>query len=638
MSKKNSVLPASRFGETDIYLFKAGRHYRLYEHFGSRLMTLDGKEGCYFAVWAPNAESVSLIGNFNGWNKESHVLLPRWDESGIWEGFIPGLKKGDIYKYAIRSAVDGRWHEKGDPFAMHWEEPPKTASVIWDTDYNWQDGPWMQSRSEKNSLRSPISVYEMHIGSWKKKENGQWLTYRELAPELIAYLQKTGFTHVQFMPVMEHPFYGSWGYQLTGYFAPSSRFGTPEDFMYLIEQLHLHGFAVYLDWVPSHFPGDAHGLYRFDGSALYEHADPRKGFHPDWKSYIFNYGRNEVRAFLISNALYWLDKYHVDGLRVDAVASMLYLDYSRKEGEWIPNQHGGNENLEAIAFLKEFNEQVYARFPDVQTIAEESTSWPAVSRPTFEGGLGFGMKWMMGWMNDTLQFFKEDPLYRNFHYGKITFSLLYAFSENFMLPLSHDEVVYGKGSLLTKMPGDPWQKKANLRLLLGYMTCHPGTQLLFMGGEFGQIREWNHDESLQWELLEDPAHRQVLDWLAAVNRLYRNEHALYDLQFSPVGFEWIINNDHNNCVIVFVRKGREAADKLIIACNFTPVVRYDYRFGVPAPGSYREILNSDELRFGGSGVCNDKPAPAEKLPLHGRSHSISVTLPPLACIVLKKND
>ncbi len=638
MSKAGEVKFATRFGEKDIYLFKSGKHYRLYHHLGSHLMEVDRESGCYFAVWAPNAARVSVIGNFNGWNVESHALLPRWDESGIWEGFIPGLIKGEIYKYAILSKADGKIYEKGDPFARYWEEPPKTASLIWKSDYEWQDGDWNAKRKQKNSLHSPISVYEIHPGSWKKKADGSWLNYRELAPLLIDYLHQSEFTHVEFMPVMEHPYYRSWGYQITGYFAPTSRYGTPEDFMFLVDQLHAAGYGIYLDWVPSHFPGDAHGLYRFDGTALYEYEDPRKGFHPDWKSYIFNYSRNEVRAFLISNALFWLDQFHADGLRVDAVASMLYLDYSRKEGEWIPNELGGNENLEAISFLKEFNEQVYANYPDVQTIAEESTSWPAVSRPTFEGGLGFGMKWMMGWMNDTLRFFKEDPLFRPFHYGEITFSLLYAFHENFMLPLSHDEVVYGKGSLLNKMPGDSWQKMANLRLLLGYLIGHPGTKLLFMGGEFGQKSEWNHDAQLEWELLEEAAHRQMLDWTAAVNRLYQQEHALYDLQFRAVGFEWIVNNDHNNCVIVFLRKGLEAEDKIIVACNFTPVVRPDYRFGVPAPGQYIEVLNSDDPKFGGSGVMNSEIAPSQKLPMHGRIHSISVTLPPLACIFLKKID
>lgn len=635
--KTGNVWVHTLFTDFDSDLFKSGKHFKLYEKLGSHPMEVDGTAGTYFAVWAPNAKEVHVMGAFNSWNRHSHRLYPRWDHTGIWEGFVPGIGKGDIYKYAIQSNADGQTYEKGDPFALAWEVPPKTASVIWDTDYTWKDKKWMKGRKDNNALDAPFSVYEMHIGSWKKKydQNGHSLSYKELATDLTDYMKKTGFTHVEFMPVMEHPFYGSWGYQVTGYFAPSSRYGTPQEFMELIDTLHQNGIGVILDWVPSHFPGDGHGLYRFDGTHLYEHEDPRKGYHPDWSSYIFNYGRNEVRAFLISNALFWLDKYHVDGLRVDAVASMLYLDYSREEGEWIPNEHGGNENLEAISFLREFNETVYGQFPDVQTIAEESTAWGGVSRPTFEGGLGFGMKWMMGWMHDTLEYFSKESIHRRYHHNEITFSALYVFTENFMLPLSHDEVVYGKHSLIYKMPGDDWQKFANLRSLYTYMFTHPGTKLLFMGGEIAQTGEWNHDQQVEWHLLDYAPHQGVQKLIKALNELYKGEKALHENNFKPEGFEWIDNSDYENSVISYIRKGKDPDDCILTVCNFTPVVRENYRVGVPHKGTWEEVLNSDAEEFGGSGIFNGAPAEAKFQAFHGRPYSIEVKLPPLGVSVWK---
>ncbi|MGB5926805.1 MAG: 1,4-alpha-glucan branching protein GlgB, partial [Cyclobacteriaceae bacterium] len=517
------------------------------------------QKGVYFAVWAPNAEQVWVTGNFNHWDRHNHQLYARWDGSGIWEGFIPGLGRGDVYKYVIRSRFNDYVVEKGDPFALHWENPPHTASIVWDLDYKWKDKTWMNKRMKEHGQQNPVSVYEVHLASWRRKpeEDNRSLSYVELAKELPAYMKEMGFTHVEFLPVMEHPFGGSWGYQITGYFAPSSRFGTPQEFMQLIDALHKEGIGIILDWVPSHFPGDEHGLAYFDGTHLFEHSDPRKGYHPDWKSYIFNYGRNEVRSFLISNALYWLDKFHIDGLRVDAVASMLYLDYSRKDGEWIPNEHGGRENLEAIQFLQEFNTATYGRFPDTFTVAEESTAWPNVSRPVDMGGLGFGQKWMMGWMHDTLDYFSKDPVYRKFHQGEITFSLVYAFTENFMLPLSHDEVVHGKGPLFDKMPGDDWQKFANLRALYSLMYAHPGTKLLFMGSEIAQRKEWNHDSSLDWHLTDYDPHRGVQSTLKRLNELYKTEPALSQKQFSQEGFRWIDIGDNENSVISFKRSGND---------------------------------------------------------------------------------
>jgi 1,4-alpha-glucan branching enzyme len=626
----------SRFTDFDINLFKAGKHYKLYEKMGAHVVEHAGQPGTYFAVWAPNARSVSLIGNFNGWNKKSSPMNPRWDGSGIWETFVPVIGNGEIYKYFIISN-SGEELEKGDPFALRWEEPPSTASMIWDTWYEWKDHQWMNIRHQKNALNRPMSVYEIHFGSWARSLESaeEFLSYREMASRLIPYLLDMEFTHVEFMPIMEHPFAPSWGYQITGYFAASSRFGTPQDLMFLVEQLHLNGIGVFLDWVPSHFPGDSHGLYKFDGTHLYEHADMRKGFHPDWKSYIFNYGRNEIRSFLISNAIFWLDRFHADGLRVDAVASMLYLDYSRKSGEWIPNEYGGRENLEAINFLKEFNVAIYGAFPDVQTIAEESTAFPGVTRPVYLGGLGFGMKWMMGWMNDTLSFFEKDPYFRKHHHNRITFSTEYAFTENFMLPLSHDEVVHGKGSLLNKMPGDVWQKFANLRLLFVYMYTHPGTKVLFMGNEFGQGREWNHNYSLDWHLLEHASHQGVKNLVKSLNHLYQSQPALYEKSFSYDGFEWIEGADADNSVLVYTRKGNQQKEEVVVILNLTPVPRQAYRVGLPALGPWQVILNSDEAKYFGSGMKVEPHPYADALEWHGKPQSLILDLPPLAALVLR---
>ncbi|MCB0550800.1 MAG: 1,4-alpha-glucan branching protein GlgB, partial [Phaeodactylibacter sp.] len=590
----------------------------------------------YFAVWAPNAQAVSVVGNFNYWNRDSHPLSSRWDSSGIWEGFIPGIGKGELYKYHIH-AKDGRHLQKGDPFALFWEIPPNTASIVWDLDYKWKDKAWMDNRKNISGLDKPYSVYEVHVGTWKKVHGGtRSLSYKEMADEMVKYVKDMGFTHVEFLPVMEHPYFPSWGYQITGYFAPTSRFGTPEDFMYLMDALHQAGIGVILDWVPSHFPADAHGLADFDGTHLYDHADPRKGFHPDWKSCIFNYGRNEVRSFLISNALFWLEHYHVDGLRVDAVASMLYLDYSREEGEWIPNEFGSNENLEAISFLKEFNEAVYKEYPDAVTIAEESTAWTGVSRPTYTGGLGFGQKWMMGWMHDTLSYFKHDPIHRQYHHNEITFSLVYAFSENFMLPLSHDEVVHGKGSLIQRMPGDEWQRFANLRLLFGYMFTHPGTQLLFMGGEFGQTSEWNIEKGLEWWLTEFQYHRGMQQWIKTLNHYYRNSPALVEKQFSPEGFQWIDHGDYQNSSLSYLRYGHDNEKPVAVICNFTPVVRQNYKVGLPLAGTWKEVLNSDGKEYGGSGaVQNQGPLKTTQETWHGRPYNVTLNLPPLGVIVLE---
>ncbi|MGB3942724.1 MAG: 1,4-alpha-glucan branching protein GlgB [Candidatus Manganitrophaceae bacterium] len=622
----------------DIYLFKEGSHFRLYDRLGAHLVKQNEGQGIFFAVWAPNAESVSVIGDFNHWDHMAHPLKVREDSSGIWEGFFPDVGVGAIYKYRITSQHHAYTVEKGDPFAFCWEAPPKTASVVWDLDYEWGDQAWMERRAQHNRMNGPISIYEIHLGSWRRvpEEGNRPLTYREMAQSLTEYLLETGFTHVEFLPLTEHPFYGSWGYQTTGYFAPTRRYGTPQDLMYLIDTLHRNGIGVILDWVPSHFPTDEHGLVYFDGTHLYEHADPRKGFHPDWNSAIFNYGRNEVQAFLLSSALFWLEKYHIDGLRIDAVASMLYLDYSRKEGEWIPNVYGGRENLEAISLLKRLNESVYANFPDVQTFAEESTAWPMVSRPTHLGGLGFGMKWNMGWMHDTLVYFSKDPIHRQYHQNLLTFSLWYAFFENFVLPLSHDEVVHGKGSLLANMPGDDWQKFANLRLLLGYMYTHPGKKLLFMGIEFGQWREWNHEESLEWDLLQYHSHRQLKRWVEDLNRFYREAPALSQRDFDPAGFEWIDLSDAASSVFSFLRRGDDPNDPVVIACNFTPVPRLGYRFGVPFEGYWRERLNSDSGFYGGSNAGNGGGVMAEPIPSHGRPYSISITLPPLAIVVFRR--
>jgi len=626
--------------EQDVYLFREGNHFQLYDKLGSHLMEYEGQKGVYFAVWAPNAKQVSVIGDFNGWNREECPLSVRWDGSGIWEGFIPGLKAGETYKYFIQSSQNGYSVDKGDPYSYHWEIAPRTASKVWDLEYEWRDDDWMENRYDANKLDAPISVYEMHLGSWRRvpEDGNRFLTYRELAPELVKYLKQTGFTHVEFLPVTEYPFYGSWGYQTVGYFAPTSRFGTPQDFMYLVDYLHQHGIGVILDIVPSHFPSDQHGLVYFDGTHLYEHADPRKGFHPDWKSYIFNYGRSEVRNFLIRSALFWLEKYHIDGLRVDAVASMLYLDYSRNEGEWIPNQFGGRENIEAIDFLRRLNEVVYEKYPDVQTIAEESTAWPMVTRPTYLGGLGFGLKWNMGWMHDTLEYFSKDPVHRKFHQDNLTFSLLYAFNENFELPLSHDEVVHGKGSLLNKMAGDHWQKRANLRLLLGYMWTHPGKKLLFMGGEIGQWDEWKHDGSIDWHLLQYPEHEGIQRWIGDLNNAYKENPALYEVDFQPHGFQWIDCNDVQNSVLAYRRRDDENKQDIVVICNFTPMPRDNYRIGVPSGGYWREALNSDAADYGGSGHGNFGGREARPIPSHGFEDSISITLPPLGIVVFVKNN
>ncbi|MBD3246042.1 MAG: 1,4-alpha-glucan branching protein GlgB [Candidatus Omnitrophica bacterium] len=633
---------APRYGvpfitDHDIYLFKEGNMFRAYEKLGAHPMVVDGIKGTFFAVWAPNAERVSVIGNFNGWDPGRHGLAARWDHSGIWEGFLPGVKHGDLYKYHIVSPQARFETDKGDPYAFFWETAPNTASIVWDLSYDWQDRDWMESRKEKNSLDAPWAVYEVHLGSWKRvpEEGNRFLTYREIAPELADYVNEMGYTHVELLPVMEYPFYGSWGYQPLGYFAATSRFGTPQDFMYLVDYLHQKGIGVILDWVPSHFPSDAYGLYKFDGTFLYEHADPRQGFHPDWKSAIFNYGRNEVRDFLISSAVFWLDKYHIDGLRVDGVASMLYLDYSRGEGEWIPNRFGGRENIEAIALLKRFNETVYADFPDVQTMAEESTAWPMVTRPTYLGGLGFGMKWNMGWMHDTLEYISKDPIHRKHHHDNLTFSLWYAFTENFMLPLSHDEVVHGKGALLRKMPGDAWQKFANLRLLTGVMYAHPGKKLLFMGAELGQWDEWDHNKSLDWHLLQYAPHRGVQRWIKELNRLYRREPALWSIDFSPDGFAWMDCHNWEQSVVSFVRKTGNPGETIFVICNFTPVPRHNYRVGVPRPGRWKELINSDAKEYGGSGHGNFGGADTVPIPSHGEFDSITVTVPPLGIILLK---
>lgn len=630
------VVGFSLFTDFDIDLFQAGRHYKLYEKFGSHVVLHEETAGTYFAVWAPNAESVQVIGNFNGWNPYSHQLFPRWDNSGIWEGFIPHISVGEIYKYRILSH-QGEVLEKADPFALLNEIAPSTASIVTTNWYEWKDDEWMGKRHEYNGLNKPMSVYEMHIGSWLRDvdEPDRLLNYREVADKLVPYLKETGFTHVELLPVMEHPYYPSWGYQVTGFFAASSRYGSTQDLMYFVEQMHLNGIGVILDWVPSHFPGDAHGLHRFDGSHLYEHEDPRQGFHPDWESYIFNYGRNEVRAFLISSAIYWLDRYHVDGLRVDAVASMLYRDYSRKDGEWVANEYGGNENLEAVQLLKEFNEAVYGHFPDVQTIAEESTAWPGVSRPVYNGGLGFGMKWMMGWMHDTIGYFSRDPLHRQHHHNQVTFSILYAYHENFMLPLSHDEVVHGKSSLINKMPGDEWQKFANLRVLYVYMFTHLGTKLLFMGGEFAQTSEWNFNQQLDWHLIQQEPHKGMFELIKALNHLYRNEPALYQHSFSSDGFQWVEVGDSQNSVLAYLRKGYDEADDVLTILNLTPVVRYYYRCGLPAGGEWEILLNSDDKQYGGSGV--KQPAvEAEETEWMGQPWSANFVLPPLAGLVLRR--
>jgi len=625
--------------EEDLFLFNEGSHYRLYDKLGAHIVRQDGVEGTYFAVWAPDAERVTIMGDFNNWSKEQHPLRPR-GQSGIWEGLIPRLREGAAYKYHLRSRFRGYRADKSDPFSLYNEVSPKTASIIWDLHYAWSDKEWMSKRKGRNVHQSPVSIYEVHLGSWMRvpEENHRSLSYREIAPKLAAYVREMGFTHVEFLPVMEHPFYGSWGYQCTGFFAPTSRYGTPQDFMYLVDFLHQQGIGVILDWVPSHFPTDEHGLGFFDGTHLYEHQDARQGIHPDWNSFIFNYGRNEVRSFLLSSALFWLDVYHADALRVDAVASMLYLDYSRKEGEWIPNKFGGRENLDAISFLRRFNEEVYRNSPGVLTIAEESTAWPMVSRPTYLGGLGFGMKWDMGWMHDSLQYMSKDPVFRKFHHHRLTFRLLYAFQENFILPLSHDEVVHGKGSLLGKMPGDDWQKFANLRVLFGYMYAQAAKKLLFMGGEIGQRAEWNHEGSLEWNLLQYDPHSGLQRWVKDLNRFYREEPAMYELDFDPAGFEWVDCDDSEGSTLSLLRKGKSPEDQILVVLNFTPVPRHNYRVGVPRGGFWKEALNSDAWIYWGSGQGNLGGVEAAPFSLHGRPWMLTLTLPPLAVVFLKPQE
>ena len=623
--------------DLDLHLFHEGSHNRLYQKFGAHTGSIDGRPGTHFAVWAPNAERVSIVGDFNDWKANRHPLQVR-NDSGVWEGFIPGVGEGAAYKYSIGSRYKRYRVDKADPFSFHNEVPPRTASIVRGLEYAWGDSDWMASRGGRNSLRAPMSIYEVHLGSWMRvsDEDNRPLTYREITPHLGDYVQRMGFTHVELLPIMEHPFYGSWGYQTTGFFAPTSRYGSPQDFMFLVDQLHQRGIGIILDWVPSHFPDDAHGLAFFDGTHLYEHADQRQGIHPEWHSHIFNYGRSEVRSFLLSSALFWLDVYHADGLRVDAVASMLYLDYGRQPGQWIPNQYGGNENLAAISFLQQMNRDIYETHPDVQTIAEESTTWPMVSRPTYLGGLGFGLKWDMGWMHDTLQYFSKDPIYRRFHHNQLTFRGMYMFSENYLLPLSHDEIVYGKGSLLAQMPGDEWQKFANLRLLFGYMYSQPGKKLLFMGGEFGQQNEWYHERSLDWHLTNGPINSGLQRWVEDLNRTYRSRPALFLEDFTPAGFEWIDANDSDKSMISYLRRGGNANETIAVVCNFTPVPRHNYRIGVPFGGTWQEILNSDATLYGGSGQGNMGSVETAPVPLHGRPCSLTLTVPPLGVVFLAR--
>ena len=627
----NAVTGAGTFTDQDLFLFNEGTHRRLYEKMGAHRAVVDGVAGVRFSVWAPSARRVSVVGDFNGWKRGATPLEPL-RSSGIWTGFVPSLARGEVYKYCIESEHNGHVGEKADPFGLRHEVPPRTASIVWDLEYEWSDQQWMSERANRNSLSAPMSVYELHLGSWRRRveEDGRPLSYRELASYLVEYVVRMGYTHVEFLPMMEHPFDGSWGYQVTGYFAPTSRFGTPQDFMYLVDQLHLAGVGVLLDWVPAHFPTDAHGLAFFDGTHLFEHADPRKGFHPDWNTAIFNYDRHEVRSFLVSSALFWMDRYHVDGLRVDGVASMLYLDYSRKEGEWIPNEYGGRENLGAIQLLRMTNEAAYSDYPGIQMSAEESTSWPMVSRPTYLGGLGFGLKWDMGWMHDTLEYMKHEPIHRRWHQNQITFRSIYWTHENFVLPLSHDEVVHGKGSLFGKMPGDRWQKFANLRALYGYMWATPGKKLLFMGGDLAQVAEWDHDSSVEWHLEDVEEHAAVQRLVAELNRIYRTEAALHELDCDGAGFEWVSGDDAESSVLAFLRYSKERRQKILCIVHFTPVPRHDFRIGVDDAGFWTEILNSDAAEFGGGGIGNMGGLEASPVPFHGRPLSLCLTLPPLS--------
>lgn len=628
------VFSYSLFTKHDIYLFREGSHYKLYEKFGAHSVIVDGVEGVYFAVWAPEAKNVSVMGDFNYWDCQAHPLFPRWDESGIWEGFIPHLKWGTVYKYGILTRKNVLL-EKGDPFALSWEQNVQAGSLVSTTWFEWSDSEWMQQRKDKNTIDAPMTVYEIHLGSWMRGTDrpDQYFNYREIAERLVPYIKEMGFTHVEFMPVMEYPYDPSWGYQITGFYAATSRFGSPQDLMFLINELHRNEIGVLVDWVPSHFPGDANGLHFFDGTFLYEHEDPRKGFHPDWKSYIFNYGRPEVKSFLISNAMFWLDRYHADGLRVDAVTSMLHLDYSRNDGEWEPNIFGGNVNLEAKKFLQDFNVAVYKEFPDIITIAEESSDFPMLTKPVHEGGIGFGMKWMMGWMHDTLKYFKTDPIGRKQEHHKLTFGSMYVFNENYMMPLSHDEVVHGKASLIYKMPGDEWQKFANLRALYSYMFTHPGAKLLFMGNEFAQTREWNFTQSLDWHLLQYSVHQGIKELVKDLNHLYRSETALYENNFSHQGFEWIQADDADHSVFVYLRKGKKVEDVLMVVLNLTPMV-YDYKIGTEKETVWHVIFNSDDTKYAGSGVVAE--VTESDIPWNDRDGSIILKLPPLAAVILRK--
>jgi len=624
----------SQFGDVDRHLFAEGTHGRIYEQLGAHVTTIDGRNGVGFAVWAPNAAAVHVVGDFEGWGVRPFPLTERAG-AGIWEGFVPGLRDGARYKYRITSRLGGYVVDKADPYGFRCELPPATASIVCDLAYDWNDASWMQGRRARNGLAAPMSIYEVHLGSWMRvpEDKDRWLTYRELAPKMAAHARRCGFTHVELLPVAEHPFYPSWGYQVTGFYAPTSRYGAPQDFMWFVDHLHAEGVGVILDWTPAHFPTDEHGLMYFDGTHLYEHADPRQGLHAEWGSAIFNYGRNEVRSFLISNANFWLDRYHIDGLRVDAVASMLYLDYARRGGGWIPNRYGGNENLDAITFLRTFNETVYRDHPDTQSIAEESTSWPGVSRPTYTGGLGFGLKWDMGWMHDTLAYFATDPIGRRYHHHRLTFRSVYFWSENYLLPLSHDEVVHGKRSLVGKMHGDEWQRFANLRLLYGYMWAQPGKKLLFQGGEIGQLDEWAHDRSVDWHLLGESAlHVQLMTLVTELNRLYVTRAALHLHDVGLAGFEWVDANDDDNSVFSFLRKGDARDDVVLCVCNCTPVPRHGYRIGVPVGGVWRELMNTDAAPFGGSGMGNRGAVTADDVPCHARPASLRLTLPPLAAL------
>lgn len=627
----------SRMSELDIYLFKQGNHTKLYEKLGSHRMEYEGRAGVYFALWAPNAKSVSVRGDFNDYDAHTHPLRLREDDSGIWEGFIEGVEEGVTYKYHIVSNFHDIVHDKSDPFATFSELPPKSASHVWNLEgYQWGDEEWMRDRHRANAYNAPISVYEVHLGSWRCNAEHHPLTYRELARELVEYLLQMNYTHVEFMPLTEYPFFGSWGYQAVGYFSATARFGTPQELMFLIDMLHQNSIGVIMDWVPSHFAVDMHGLINFDGTALYEHDDPRQGYHPEWGSIIFNYGRSEVVSFLISSAMFWCEKYHIDGIRVDGVASMLYLDYARNEGEWIPNIYGGNENLEAVAFLQKLNVSLYGEFPDILMIAEESTAWPMVTKPTSIGGLGFGFKWNMGWMHDSLKYMSYDPLFRQHHHEQLTFSMWYGFDENFMLPLSHDEVVHLKGSLINKMPGNNEHKFANLRVLYGYMMAHPGKKLLFMGGEFGQFSEWNFEQSLDWHLLEHPLHRNLQKMVSDLNLLYRQERALHLYDEKREGFEWIDDGDYRHNCISFLRKSDNPEETLVILCNFADETREFYRIGVPFEGEYAEIFNSQSHYYEGVNIGNTGVLQAVAEPLQGRAYSITLTLPPLGVIYLKR--